>query len=357
MIGYNALNNACGIDPLNNPKDRARVKRMHFSTVTLPDLAKAYENLEPFDAGQTEAGLTRHVLDWYYGINLSRALTSAMRAANTRGILSIGRVQGPALKLIVDKERDIKAFIPTPFWVIDGVMHKHDDFDIIHTTEKFEKEDEAVAAYEKVKDAKSGKVTSVERKQYKQPPPTPFDLTSLQLEVHAHHHISPKDTLDIGQTLYENGLISYPRTSSQQLPPAIEYKKLLEKLAHQPDYENGAKLLLKKPVLTPNNGKKTDPAHPAIYPTGELPKGLQEREMKVYDLIVRRFMATFGEWAIRESMKALIDISTELFKAEGKRTVEKNWHELYGRYAKFDEIMLPDLKEGEQAPIKKMEIE
>lgn len=357
VIYYNALVYACGVNPIKNTRDATRTRRMHFSTVTSPDLKKAYENLEPFDKGQTEAGLTRHVLDWYYGINLSRALTSAMRAVNTRGTLSIGRVQGPALKLIVDKEREIKAFIPTPFWVISGVMNKEKDFDTLHTKEKFEKEGEAAAIYEKVKNAKIGRVKSVDRRQYKHPAPNPFDLTSLQLEAHAHYGIPPKETLEIGQVLYENTYISYPRTSSQQLPPAIGYKKILEKLANQPEYKSGAEFLLKKAKLSPNNGEKTDPAHPAIYPTGEAPKGLKEREMKVYDLIVRRFLATFGEAAIRESMKVLIDVNSEPFKAEGKRTVEKNWHELYGRYAKFDEVLLPQMKEGDSVAVKKLDFE
>jgi len=357
VIGYNALVYASGIDPIKNPKDASRVKRMHFSTVTIPDLSKAYENLEPFDAGQTEAGLTRHTLDWYYGINLSRALTASLRAVNTRSTLSVGRVQGPALKLIVDNERDIKAFVPTPFWVISALMHKDRDFDATHAKDKFEKEDEAKKTYDRVKGQKSGKVKSVSRKEYKQPPPNPFDLTSLQLEAHAHHNISPKETLEIGQTLYENGYISYPRTSSQQLPPAIGYKKILEKLTQQVDYKTGAEFLLKKGSLNPNNGKKTDPAHPAIYPTGEIPKGLKESEMKVYDLIVRRFLATFGEWAVRESMKVVIDVNGEPFNADGKRTVQKNWHELYGRYAKFDEILLPDLKEGNTVDIKKIDFD
>ena len=353
VIGYNALVHACGVDPLKDKKTAQRVKRMHFSTVTLPDLLKAYENLETFDAGQTEAGLTRHVLDWYYGINLSRALTSAMRAVNTYSTLSIGRVQGPALKLIVDREREILKFIPTPYWVISAIAHKEQDFDAVHIKEKFENENEANAVYAKVKDKMSGKVKSLERRQYQHPAPNPFDLTSLQLEAHAHFGIPPKDILQIGQTLYENGYISYPRTSSQQLPPAIGYKKILEKLTQQHEYKGGADFLLKKGSLKPNDGKKTDPAHPAIYPTGEIPYGLHERDMKVYDLIVRRFMATFGDPAIRESMKAIIDIGSEQFKAEGKRTVAKNWHELYGKYAKFDEVMLPQMKEGEDIPVKK----
>ncbi len=353
VIGYNALVHACNVDPMK-PAGRNRVKRMHFSTVTLPDLRKAYENLEPFDAGQTEAGVTRHVLDWYYGINLSRALTGALRAANTRGTLSVGRVQGPALKLLVDKELEIRKFIPTPFWVISALMNKGEDFEAVHIREKFEKEEEAKAAYDRVKGQTKGTVTKIERKEYKQPPPNPFDLTSLQLEAHRHHGIAPKQTAEIGQTLYENGYISYPRTSSQQLPPAIGYRKILEKLAAQPHFKDGADFLLKKASLKPNDGQKTDPAHPAIYPTGEVPGNINEREMKVYDLIVRRFLATFGEWAVRESLKVLIDIGAEPFKAEGKRTVQKNWHELYGKYAKFDEIILPGMAEGEHVPVKKI---
>ena len=119
VIGYNVLKHAIGVDP---KKDN--VRRMHFSTVTAPDLKKAYENIEDFDFGQTNAGLTRHKLDWYYGINLSRALTSALRAGGRRGTLSVGRVQGPALKIMVDKERNIAAFVSEPYWVIDAILHK-----------------------------------------------------------------------------------------------------------------------------------------------------------------------------------------------------------------------------------------
>lgn len=349
-IGANVLKHACGVDPF---KEKDKVRRMHFSTVTAPDLNRAYENLEEFDAGQTEAGLTRHVLDWYYGINLSRALISALRSTNTRGTLSIGRVQGPALKTIVERELEIRRFVPEPYWVISALMSKGKDFEALHAKEKFWKEEEAKKAYGKVEGQKTGKVTGVNRKRYKQPPPNPFDLTSLQVEAHRHFRIPPKKTLEIGQTLYENGFISYPRTSSQQLPPTIGYKGILGKLKGQPEYRDGAEFLLNKASLKPNNGKKKDPAHPAIYPTGEAPRGVGERELKVYDLIVRRFLATFGEWAVRESMKALIDVNTEPFKAEGKRTVERNWHELYGKYAKFDEVLLPDLKEGDQVEVKK----
>lgn len=351
-IGANVIRLACGVNPWES-----NVKRMHFSTVTFPDLKRAYENMEPFDAGQTEAGLTRHVLDWYYGINLSRALTSALRKTHTRGTLSIGRVQGPALKLIVDRERDIRKFIPKPYWVISALMdYEKKDFEALHEKQKFWEESEANSVYDKVKDAEKGDVKSVEKKIYHHPAPNPFDLTSLQIEVHRHHGIPPKETLEIGQSLYEAGLISYPRTSSQQLPPAIGYTRILEMLSKQQDYKPLADILLKESYLRPNNGKKVDPAHPAIYPTGERPEGLAKNEWKVYDLIVHRFIATFGKPAVRESIRVAIDVNGETFIAEGKRTVEKNWHILYGKYAVFDEIILPNLIEGRDVHLEKVDL-
>ncbi|MBN2518757.1 MAG: DNA topoisomerase I [Candidatus Altiarchaeota archaeon] len=353
VIGYNVLVHAANVDP-----KKGKVRRMHFSTITTPDLKRAYENLEPFDSGQTNAGLTRHVLDWYYGINLSRALTRALRSSHMRGTLSIGRVQGPSLKLIVDRELEIEKFVPEPYWVITALMDFQKlGFEGIHKTEKFWKEDEAKDAYSKCKDKKEGIVKSVVRREYKQPAPNPFDLTTLQVECHRYHRISPKETLEIGQSLYEAGLISYPRTSSQQLPPAIGYKSIINRILEQKEYAELAKMLLKEDYLKPNNGKKTDPAHPAIYPTGEKPEKLNAGEARVYDLIVHRFLATFGKPAVRESMKVETDIGGETFVSEGKRTVEKNWHVLYGRYADFEEITLPDLKEKDGVDVKKVDLQ
>jgi DNA topoisomerase-1 len=352
VIGANVLRFACGVD-----LDKDNIKRMHFSTITTPDLRHAYENMEDFDRGQTEAGLTRHVLDWYYGINLSRALTSALRKTRARGTLSIGRVQGPALKLIVDREREISKFVPEPYWVISALMnYEKKDFEAVHEQEKFWEEGAAKEVYDRVREAKKGSVKSVDKKQYQHPAPNPFDLTSLQLEAHRYHGIPPKETLEIGQTLYEAGLISYPRTSSQQLPPQIGYKNIIERLSQQPDYKPLSDLLLKESYLKPNNGKKTDPAHPAIYPTGEKPEGLAKSEEQVYDLIVHRFMATFGKPAIRESMRVGIDVNGETFVAEGKRTVEKNWHILYGPYAVFDEILLPNLEKNKDVGVDKVDL-
>ena len=199
-------------------------------------------------------------------------------------------------------------------------------------------------------EGKKATVKSVERSEYKQAPPVPFDLTTLQTEAYRCFKSNPKETLDIAQNLYTDGLISYPRTSSQQLPEAIGFKKIMQDIGKQEEYSFHTKMLLKT-KLVPNNGKKTDPAHPAIYPTGVSPKKLDGRKAKVYDLIVRRFLATFGEPAIRETMTIKLDVNSETFIAKGSRTKFPGWHELY-KYVSLKDETLPDVKEGETVKVK-----
>jgi len=276
VIGLNIVRYVC---------NRNDASRMKFSTLTKEDLIEAYEKASKhLDWKQAEAGETRHFLDYFYGINLSRALTRAIKGAGMFKILSIGRVQGPALKTVVDREREIKAFKPVPFWQIELQGKKKPGFVAWHEADKFWKEKEATAVMKKVNGEKKARIVSVKRGKFKQNPPMPFDLTTLQTEAYRCFSINPKVTLQIAQELYTNGWISYPRTSSQQLPPNIGYEKIMKKLAKQSNYKELANELLKRKKLAPNNGKKTDPAHPAIFPTGIAPKKLEVRQGKVYDL-------------------------------------------------------------------------
>jgi DNA topoisomerase-1 len=109
--------------------------------------------------------------------------------------------------------------------------------------------------------------------------------------------------------------------------------------------------LLKLSSLKPNNGEKTDPAHPAIYPTGVAPASLKPNERKIYDLVVKRFMATFAKAAIRETMEVILDVKQELFETKGTRTVEENWHLFYKPYVKLEEVTLPEMKEADKIKI------
>jgi DNA topoisomerase-1 len=145
----------------------------------------------------------------------------------------------------------------------------------------------------------------------------------------------------IAQNLYTDGYISYPRTSSQVLPKEIGYKKLIQEIGKQAKYSKLASELLSKQKLEPNNGKKTDPAHPAIYPTGIEPKNLDDRDAKIYDLIVKRFLATFADTAVRETLRVEIDVNKEIFVAKGTTTIEKGWHAFYEPYSDLKEERLP----------------
>ncbi len=348
VIGLNVVRYIC---------NRNDAKRMKFSTLTKPDLVKAYdEALKHLEWGQAEAGETRHFLDYFYGINISRALTSAIKKAGMFKILSTGRVQGPTLKIIVDREKEIKSFKPVPYWEIELNCDKNKKIIIAwHKEDKFWEKSKAEVIYKKIKKEKKAKVVSVEKKQFNQSPPTPFDLTTLQTESYKCFGINPKITLDIAQELYTSGYISYPRTSSQQLPPTIGYAGIIKNLAKQKDYSKLCSELLKKD-LKPNNGSKTDPAHPAIFPTGIEPKSLEGREAKVYDIIVKRFLATFAQNALRETVQLFLDVKQESFVAKGTITKEKGWHDFYSPYVKLEEEELPQLKQDELIDVKKIKL-
>ena len=348
VIGLNIVRYIC---------NRNDAKRMKFSTLTKPDIVNAYEHALPhLEWGQAEAGETRHFLDYFYGINISRALTSAIKKAGMFKILSTGRVQGPTLKIIVDREKEIKAFKPVPYWEIElNCNKKKQEIIAWHKQDKFWEKKNAESIYEKIKKEKKTKVISVEKKQFNQAPPAPFDLTTLQTEAYRCFGVNPKITLEIAQDLYTSGYISYPRTSSQQLPPAIGYAGIIKNLAKQKDYSKLCSDLLKG-ELNPNNGKKTDPAHPAIFPTGIAPKEMEARKSKIYDLIVKRFLSTFAPSALRETVQIILDVKQELFLAKGTTTKEKGWHDFYAPYLKLEEEELPELIKEELLDVKKIKL-
>ncbi len=344
VIGFNVLRFACGA------KDG---RRMKFSTLTSKELVGSYEKASAhLDFPQVEAGLARHEMDWLYGINLSRALSIALKKAGRWQVLSTGRVQGPALAILAAREREIGAFKPTPFWQIELLTHKHDTpVNALHVEDKFWDRGKADAVLAKTSGAKDCSVKSLERKRYAQPVPTPFDLTKLQTEAYRHFGYAPNMTQKIAQSLYEKALISYPRTSSQKLPERLGLREILISLSKQKKYEDLAGKLASMGALKPNEGDKDDPAHPAIYPTGEKPKALTDQQARLYDLVVRRFLSVFGDPATRESVTVVFDVRGELFSAAGHSTVERGWMEYYSPYAKFDEDALPQFREGERLPV------
>jgi DNA topoisomerase-1 len=320
-------------------------RRMKFSALTSGDLLDAYNQMEEFDYNNAFAGEARHILDWYYGINLSRALMGALRAAHRYRVMSIGRVQGPSLDIVAELELRIKAFIPTPYWEITAMI-KGTEF--MHELGRFQDENQATNAFEHT--SGQGRVIEVEKKEQIIKPNPNFDLTALQVEAHSVFNISPSETLEVAQHLYEDSLISYPRTSSNQIPESIKTKEIIKKLAENPEYKELASSLLKQNLTTPLQGKKADPAHPAIHPLGQ--KGsLDGREKKLYDLIVRRFLASCAQEAKKERTSVKVDSGGERYDADGVITTFPGWIEFYGPYYKSEDKELPKFKQNESVDV------
>lgn len=322
---YDIEGEVIGLNIIRFIAKQGDAKRMKFSTLTKEELEQAFDNrMKTLDWGQAIAGETRHKLDWFYGINLSRALMAALNKVKKFRIMSTGRVQGPALALIVDKEMQIQKFRPEDYW---QVFIKVQDIIL-----KYVKDITKQTELDKFKDLK-GKTgdAKTEKKLQELWPQAPFDLTSLQIEAYKFFKIKPSQTLQIAQRLYLAGLISYPRTSSQKLPPGLQYKSILSKLTkHFPE----AKAISRsKPV----EGSKSDPAHPAIHPTGEFQE-LEGEDKKIYDLIVKRFIACFYENAKIENKTINFTCESLLFQARGMEIKESGWMDIYPSMLKEKEL-------------------
>jgi DNA topoisomerase-1 len=307
VIGWNVLRFIC---------NQKTAKRMKYSTLTKDELIQSYEKpLSELSWGNAYAGETRHFVDWLYGINLSRALMSAIKKSGVFRILSIGRVQGPALKIIVDREREIEKFKSQPYWQISA-LYKNLEF--MHPENIFDKK--LLEKFKGIKEANAETKNSEETI----PPGVPFDLTTLQREAYRVHKLNPSETLKIAQKLYLEGYISYPRTSSQKIPDSIEPKKILKKLEKQ--FPEAKGITRTKPF----EGKKSDPAHPSIYPTGEFAE-VTGNEEKLYNLIAKRFIACFYNDAITSNKRITLTaidkkgnpLTYELEKTKVKETNEE----------------------------------
>jgi DNA topoisomerase-1 len=343
LIGYLTLKHACKANPME-------ARRMLFSTLTDSEIQNAFDNVkDTLDFPMIEAGQVRHEIDWLYGINLTRALTLAVK--NTAGwfkIVSTGRVQGPALSYVAEREQEINLFVPHPFWVIHAkTVHDDIEIELEYSKKRIDTRDEAEDIV-KFLDGKTAHVDSINSKISTQKPHPPFNLSTLQSEAYRHFGFKPSRTLAIAQSLYLDALISYPRTSSEKLPQTLDLKEILNGLGKMKNYASLTKKVVQAGNLTPVQGKKSDPAHPAIHPTGaKATNRLTPSEKKLYDLIVRRFLALFGESATKEHLRANIAHENHLLYLRGLRISKHGWMEFYGPYTKTNERELPDISEGD----------
>jgi DNA topoisomerase-1 len=342
-IAANILEFACGA---------TEAKRMKFSTLTSEELNDSFENpLPSLDHGMVAAGRARHYLDWLWGINGSRALMSAIQSAGMHRIMSIGRIQGPALAMLASRDKEIKAFVPKSYWLVyayfGGVPFMHEK------GQMFDRE-EAERIHRET--TKHGAVREVKVEEFPLYPFPPYDLTSLQMDSYRSFGFTPAQTLAIAQKLYEQGLTSYPRTSSQKLPARLGLRRIIEKLAKTRNYAELAGSLVSAGRFRPREGKKEDPAHPAVHPTGSYSEKISPQEAKVYDMITRRFLACFAEPAKREKTGVSIALGKEVFAATAARTLERGFLDFF-TYARLEETRLPAFEAGREVEAERLTIQ
>jgi DNA topoisomerase-1 len=353
-IGFNILKYACKVDFQD-------VLRAKFSTLTRDELREAFKNLKKgIDEGLVKAGITRHIVDYLWGINLSRILISSLQHTQYGGgALSIGRVQGPTLKFIVDREIEIESFVTRPYWTLNALI----EYDKVkayasYFRDRITKEKEALMI-SKENEGEMGVVNEVKRTRVELKAPTPFNTGDLQKEAYRLFGFSPSLTLNIAEQLYLQAYISYPRTNSQKLPRTVDYFKIIGELGKLKEYHSEAKTLLST-KLRPHEGDKDDPAHPCIYPTGEIEgiEKLNERQRKLFDLIVRRFFATFADNAIVERLQFLICVKEKhLWKINGRRYINLGWIKFYREYFDTEETEIPALDKGDRVLLRKVIVE
>jgi len=340
------------IDFLQKKTQISIVRRAKFSAITKQEITDAFKKLSDLDYNLSSAGESRQIIDLVWGVVLTRFISLT---ANKTGkeYLSIGRVQSPTLALLVEREKEILSFKPKPFWVLSAQLQKDMVFDAVHQQEKFWDEKEVKGIYEKIKDEKQALVLEVKKTQNKEFPPPPFSTTTF-LQASSYLKLSAPQAMKIAEELYMDGLISYPRTDNTVYPKSLNISSILQTL-NSSSFHEDIEFVKQHKRAYPSRGKKQTTDHPPIHPVSVPKNELTGSKKKVYELIVRRFLATLTKDAISENINVRFDIKGETFKTRGYRLIEANWKKIYP-YIKVKETLLPSLEKQEMIDIKKLNV-
>jgi DNA topoisomerase III len=344
------------------------VLRLWISSLTTEAIREGFASLRDGSAMRPleDAARSRSESDWIVGMNATRAYS--VRFGRPGDVLSVGRVQTPTLRLLVDREREIENFKPEKFWTVharfarEGVTYDGVWFKKKQNRLKERKAAEEIAA--KVEGG-TGTVRKAEKKTASEKPPLLYDLTELQRNANVRYGFTAERTLRAAQALYEERkLITYPRTSSRYLSKDMVggLKKRVEAAGSLPELAPFAEKLLgmqKLPVgkRIVDDAKVTD--HHAIVPTGKKSSGgLPPDEAKVYDLVARRFLAVFLPDARFENTTVITEVKSETFLSKGRVVLEAGWRALYpdgvGGKREKEPPVLPPVQVGQEWRVAKV---
>jgi DNA topoisomerase-1 len=368
LIGLEALQEVVESNPelaTSVNGDFADVKRARYSALTKDEIQGAFDNLDVLSMPLANAGAARQDMDLIWGATLTRSVSMATRRFGSN-FLSVGRVQSPTLGLIVQRELERRAHEPEPFWEVTAKFaHPDGEFVAEHTTDKFWDEAEAKAAVENSKSP--GTVKEISAKKNTRKPPTPLNTTAFTTDVSSRLGITPSRAMRIAEDLYMDGYISYPRTDNTVYPKSLETKELVKQLVAVDDFK-AADFLMDGRSLEATRGKKETTDHPPIYPTQAVnPKRLEARSeahRRVYELVARRFLATFSPPMVSESTRANIVTAKgradaeagETYFVRGSVVLDPGFAAIY-TYARSADTEIPKLEEGQELDLEGVELE
>jgi DNA topoisomerase-1 len=351
------------------------IERVRFSSITEREVTEAFAEPDDLDFDLAAAGEARQIVDLVWGAALTRFLSLSARQLG-EDFISVGRVQGPTLKLIVDREREIDAFEPDDYWELyadlttpggategDGNEDGGETFEAQYfyvdddgtEAERVWDQTAAETAHMALASAREAVVEEVQRRTRTDSPPAPFNTTQF-IRAAGSIGYSAQRAMSIAEDLYTAGYMTYPRTDNTVYPEDLDPRELLQTFTGS-TFADDAASLLEQEEIEPTAGDEETTDHPPIHPTDELPSvnDLSDDEWEVYELVVRRFFATVAPAATWEHLRVVATAGGESLKANGKRLVEPGYHAVYPYY-NSSENLVPDVEEGETLAVSDVEL-
>ncbi|MFZ0973056.1 MAG: DNA topoisomerase 3 [Solirubrobacteraceae bacterium] len=351
------------------------VMRLWLNSMTKDAIRNAFGDLRPGAELATleQAARSRSEADWIVGMNATRAATIRLRSSFD-GAVSLGRVQTPTLAILARREQEIRDFVPEPYWLVDAVLDPVDNEPPrtyegryhLGANPRLKTAEEATAIVEACR-GQAGEITKLDKSERKERPELLYDLTSLQRHANRRYGFTARRTLAAAQRLYEeHKALTYPRTNSRYLTGDMipEIKPIARLLGDQSEYAQAAQYVLGLDVLplgrVVNDAKVTD--HHAIIPTRaerHPVDKMSDDDRRIYDLVVRRFLAIFHPEAVFENTRVETTVAEHVFRTRGKVLLVAGWRAVYGEMPDAEaqeddegrEQQLPKLVRGETVDV------
>ncbi len=322
------------------------IRRARFSAITPWDLKAALQNLTEIDENLARAAEARQRIDLSWGAGLTRFVS---RSTGRRGkdFLSVGRVQSPTLALIVEREKEILSFVPEKIYTVKADLEKGDtSFAAAHVSSPFRDRNDAERVREKASSSSWATVVTFSSNTNPLRPPAPLNTTEFLREAN-RLGIPPARAMAVAEELYMSGYISYPRTDNTVYPRGMDIKGILNRLRDTPLWR-AVEYTMSHRRRVPTRGRREESDHPPIHPVMPAKEGeLKGDAWRIYEFVVRRFLATLTRDAVLEKKEAKLDIGGEAFVSRGMRVAEPGWLSIYPYYTPQEEG-IPDLKVGER---------